>query len=439
MNQEVDVAVLGAGPAGVAAAIRLRRLGYSVLLVTGGGVRSRAIEGLSTRAHAHLQALELEHTVRSVQAQGTRGGTWAGTGIGVNIEYIIERAELDRALSLDAAANEVLRCEELAVTVEKAGALWRISTRSAKFLCRAVVDARGRRSSRPLMKGPSLIALSQPLRTQAGAAARTVILPVESGWCWFAATGQGAAVLQWITASARLQIERASLSRAVLDHMGRVQEYVRGCEHVTVAGSPIARAATARIQVPAPNEGHVRAGDAVVACDPLSGHGLYEALRSAGLAAAAVHTHLSDESPAVWEGIARFLLESSQELWATAMTAASAFYESQAVCTPTPFWVETAEAYATLRARPPQREACRVESRPVLNGSLIETRAVVVTAERPRGVWQVDTVELASLIDFLHHEPAAGIERAACQLDRQPAAVANALRWLKTHGLLERL
>ena len=49
----VEVAVLGAGPAGVATACALRRLGHTVTLFGGG--RERGLEGLSARALAELQ------------------------------------------------------------------------------------------------------------------------------------------------------------------------------------------------------------------------------------------------------------------------------------------------------------------------------------------------------------------------------------------------
>ena len=64
-------------------------------------------------------------------------------------------------------------------------------------------------------------------------------------------------------------------------------------------------------------------------------------------------------------------------------------------------------------------------------------RRVAVTRERPRGVWQVDQVELARLAEFLLAEPAADVAQAARHLSGPAAAVANAVGWLRVHGLLE--
>jgi hypothetical protein len=181
----------------------------------------------------------------------------------------------------------------------------------------------------------------------------------------------------------------------------------------------------------------LRAGDAAVSMEPLSGHGLYEALSSAGAASAAAHTHLEGHS---WEPVERFLAERARERWRIGIARAAGFYQQQAAATPTPFWRHCAGAYAELleSRAPAERPQGGWQLRPVLNGSVIEMRRVAVTQERPRGVWQIDQVELARLEEFLLAEPAADVAEAARHLARAPAAVANAVGWLRAHGLLQR-
>ena len=89
-------------------------------------------------------------------------------------------------------------------------------------------------------------------------------------------------------------------------------------------------------------------------------------------------------------------------------------------------------------ASPAGRPESVWQVRPVLNGSVIEMRRVAVTQERPRGVWQIDGVELAGLKEFMLAQPAAGVAQAARHLAHPPAAVASAAGWLRAHGLLER-
>jgi len=202
-------------------------------------------------------------------------------------------------------------------------------------------------------------------------------------------------------------------------------------------GEPHARAASARLSAAvAPAPGYLRAGDAAVSMEPLSGHGLYEALSWAGAASAAAHTHLEGHG---WEPIERFLTERACERWCAGIARAAGFYQEQAAATPTTFWRHCAAAYAELleSGAPMERPKGDWQLRPVLNGSVIELRRVAVTRERPRGVWQVDQVELARLEEFLLAKPAADVAQAARYLARPPAAVANAVGWLRAHGLLK--
>lgn len=336
MRPEVDVAVLGAGPAAVAAAIGLKKLGHSVMLL--GVARNVAIEGMSWRAHALLMALGLEGAAGVARGPGKRGGTWAGVAIGSNGEYIIERTEFDRAMTLDATSHSVVVRNEWVIAVERDGPAWCVRTRCGEIRCRAVVDARGRRVRRAAHRGPSLVAIAQRLEGIRPLCPQTLIYPADSGWCWFAADGQGSGVLQLVTSSAGLSATRSELARLLLACMPMVA--------AVPIGLPVARAATARMTPPSCEEGYVRAGDAAVACDPLSGHGLYEALRSARVASAAIHTYLARNT---WDAVERFLSETSQKLWESIVGAVTAFYQQQAACTPTPFWTQTARAYADLR------------------------------------------------------------------------------------------
>ena len=117
---------------------------------------------------------------------------------------------------------------------------------------------------------------------------------------------------------------------------------------------------------------------------------------------------------------------------------AALFYEQQAVHTPSAFWVRSAEAYAACQDvdQSAATGEPRIERRPVLNGSLIELRRVVVTAQSPRGVWRVDSVDLAELVDFLSATHTMDVEHIAQRFSCSPRAVAHAMQWLRTHGLL---
>jgi flavin-dependent dehydrogenase len=490
-----DIAVLGNGPAGIAAACHLRKLGYSVALFGRRPVKAN-IEGISPRAHELLTASGLEATSASVSIRAIRTGEWGGTPVALSREHIIDRSIFDQALWVDATAQGIVLHPHLVIAIEPHQHRWRVRTSTAEVECRAIIDARGRRSGRILDRGPHLIAITQRLGLLAPQNARTLIQPLPHGWCWFASDGHGTGVLQ-LTTTPKEVASQPNLSRHVLDCMPHIPALSEVSRRATPLGAPQARAATARHCAPSDAPGYLRCGDAVIAGDPLSGHGIYEALRSARLAAAAAHTYLDQDS---WTVVARFLTETAADRWHSTVTLTARFHQQQAVHTPTRFWTNTAAAYAALSAsaqptvesipasnspyaepglgskaprfgahplprstrierRPvsnaPRIEpqpassapgaerrlipnAPRIEQRPVLNGHRIEVHPVVVTPQRPRGVWQIDSVDLSRLLDFFHHQPTATITNAAQHLVREPSAITNAVKWLTAHGLLSR-
>jgi hypothetical protein len=180
------------------------------------------------------------------------------------------------------------------------------------------------------------------------------------------------------------------------------------------------------------------AGDAAMALDPLSGQGVYEAVRGARLAATAIQS--------VWAGgdarvAQRFVAERREEAWLHGVSVAAGFYRENESCGG--FWSETAAAYealltdrATIGGRLSAEGAARIERRPVLDEGRILEREVVVTAEHPRGVWQVAGVPLAALQGYLQAAEHASVDAAAVALDRAPAAVASAMNWLRERGPL---
>jgi len=430
----VEVAVLGAGPAAVGTACALRRLGHTVRLFGRG--RQRALEGLSVRARALLECYGLSFAAACATQPAERGGRWGGSPVSAGHEFIVDRTVFDRALREDAAAHGVCVDKEFALAIEPDARGFGVRTRSGTHRAGVVIDARGRRSGRSLARGPSLIALSQRLSAVPPSPPRTLICPLADGWGWFASDGAGGAVLQLIAAS-------RGLARTA-DPVQRLRECLRalqvcdsGLQGARLEGEPEARAASARLSAPPLTPGWLSVGDAAVAMDPLSGHGLYEALAWAGAASAAAHSYLEGQS---WETVERFLAERACERWHAGIALASGFYAQQAVATPTAFWRHCADAYAQLAGSraPAGPQEGYWQLRPVLNGSAIEMRRVVVTRERPRGVWQVERVELARLEEFLRAEPVADVARAAQHLARPPAAVAHAVGWLRAHRLLER-
>lgn len=429
MALRTEVAILGAGPAAVASACALHRLGHATVLI--GISRNSAVEGVSARTLTLLREYGLAAAAGSVRGPGERVGAWAGADLTGNSEYIVDRAQLDAALLADAASCGVRVLAEKVIRRDRIGALWQVHTERDRVDCDVVIDARGRRAQRESSKGPDLIAVSQRFRTRKTGKVLTRIEAIPQGWCWLATDGRGMTWLQVTTG------REPSLRAGLEQHLRRLVEAAPGVSGdlsgAVSSGAPIARAATQSLCAHADAPGLIRAGDAAVALDPLSGQGMYEALRSVTAVTAAARGFLSGE----WTPVARFMGERAREIWHRRSATAAQHYGLQAQQMPSPFWIEAAARYQSIQPKPPDAGGMRIDSRPVLNGSRIELRRVVVTPQSPRGVWKVDAVDLPDLIDFLDSTHTTDLERAARHLRCPPAAVARALKWLDMHGLLD--
>ncbi len=424
-----EIAILGAGPAAIATACALRRLGHEVLLI--GVPRNTAVEGVSQRTLGLLREHGLAAAADSVGGPGERVGSWGGIDVAGNSEYVVQRAEFDRALLADAAAMGVRICAERVVRYERLGALWRVHTKRNYVDCRVAVDARGRRAQRSPRRGPALIAVCQRLCTPRTGRVFTRLEAIAQGWCWLAADGRGMSWLQ-IT-SGREPSLRLGLDEHLRRLVATAPQVAADLSGAIATGAPIARAATPSLCTRPDEPGLIRAGDAAIALDPLSGQGMYEALRSVVAVTGAVRGYLSG----YWDPIAKFMAERTAELWQHSSLKAAHHYGQEAQKNPSPFWSEAAARYRAIQPAPPIPGGARIDWRPVLNSARIELRRVVVTPQFPRGVWQVDAVELPELLDFLRAARTTDVACAARRFGCPPAAAAHAMQWLSDHGLLE--
>jgi 2-polyprenyl-6-methoxyphenol hydroxylase-like FAD-dependent oxidoreductase len=427
----IDAIVVGAGPAGAATAIRLRGLGLAVALAS--RPRRGAVEGLSARSLELLARERLALAAASARGPFGRIGRW-GDGQPVHgREWLVDRAEFDAGLLQDAAAAGVRAVPPIA-SIEWRGAVARLrGADGSQWRSACVVDARGRHSGRLAAQGPRL--LSVAFRFAADAPAGTRLLPWADGWCWCAADGRGALIVQLVSTPARCR--RAGPDALLAQAVAALPELATLLRDAQAAAAPVLCAATARAAVPvAGGKLILRVGDADVALDPLSGQGIYEALAAASGAAAAVHTLLSGgDAGAVRE----FLAARTLELWQRTVAAAAVHYRANAQACASAFWLDAARGYeavsAAAAAAPPAALHAYIGMRPVLNGARIERRRVVLTPDRPRGLWQFRSVELAPLADALAAAPAATPADLATQLQRPAGDVAAAAHWLAQQAL----
>jgi flavin-dependent dehydrogenase len=144
------IAVIGAGPAGCAAAIRLARLGYAVQLVDGGGPgRPLALESASPALVPLLDALGVDANDAGVRpSTGTRV-RWAAATETIDAGspgLRVERALFDAALRRSAAqAGAVLLSARARPPQRGAGGGWQVELHDGRCLGAAgLVLATGR-------------------------------------------------------------------------------------------------------------------------------------------------------------------------------------------------------------------------------------------------------------------------------------------------------
>src|SRR5437868_5281808 len=116
------ILILGAGPAGAAVALGLRRLGYPVTLVSDWR-RFAALEGVSVRVLDALRGAGLIHALDDAMLPSQRQVSWNAQQHAQNIEYLLDRPRFDRGLREDLrlAGVELIEGRVLAVHSEVSG------------------------------------------------------------------------------------------------------------------------------------------------------------------------------------------------------------------------------------------------------------------------------------------------------------------------------
>ena len=442
-----DVLIIGAGPAGSVVAARLAAAGARVALV---GAAARAgWEGLSRRSLALLTEEGLEHPSGVIHGPLPRSGEWGGRRV-EGLEWLVERRALADGLRARARAAGVDERRDTVTSLQWEGGQWWGRTRGGEtFAAPQVIEACGRRGLE--RRGPLLLAVGRQFRTKVRAASGTPPAPgthihcTDFGWCWWAvraevlwvqvvgrprgAGGASTVPSAWITAAAA---QLPALARALEGALPEGDLVARPAH----ARLGLARVRPTRLFRHAPATTRWRVGDAALALDPLSGQGVYEALRGARLVATAVQSvlHGGDAPPAH-----RFVAERQEESWISGVRAAGSFYRENDARSP--FWSQTAAAYERLLPRPAPAAALsapRVERRPVLCDGRFEERDVIVTAQHPRGVWHLADVPLVSLKGYLESAEHATVSGAAAVVERPAAAVASAIHWLQQTGCVAR-
>lgn len=397
---EPHIVVLGAGPAGAATAIGLRRLGYPVTVVSDWR-RFAAVEGVSQRVLEGLRHAGLGGALSEAAMPATRQVRWNGEHLQMNQEFLLDRQRFDRALRADLARagvtlvegriREVARAEGHQVRLDDGQML------QAEFL----VEARGRQA--PLaadrMRGPETISLLNVWHDAPGAPA-SAVESLDDGWSWMARLADGRCYWQ-ITLDAQGVPTKAALPEycATWRRASALVAELFGAQAMEPA-QVHARSSTAILAGECVGDDWIRVGDAAMAVDPLSGNGIFQSLSSALQAPVVINTLLRRPERAA---LARqFHQQRVEQLFMRFARIGRDFYGQEQTRAGLPFW-------ARRRGWPDAQplhlaadwQSVQVARRPVLRDGFMDEAEVVVTADQPLGVWHLQGVELAPVVRAL--------------------------------------
>lgn len=293
--ESLDVAVLGAGPAGLAAAMRCVDAGLSVAILgpcrtnrppTSLNSESEPVESLHPGVESVLRTLGCEDALAAA-SMGRYGGVWTGDrydALGSDENgrwqgYHISRSQFDQALLRRALQlGSDWRPDARVVGLSSFGDRTLILTAVGEpCMARFVIDASGRQGVAGRRLGLEAIELSEPLIAQTGRLrspdARPAELqspsftPLVSGWLWVAPQEDG-------------QFTYTSVSRP--------RHRIPTPPHASGPTTPILRPRVAnvtwRIFRPVVTDSVLLAGDAAAVLDPAAGQGVLTALWSGAMA-----------------------------------------------------------------------------------------------------------------------------------------------------------
>ena len=336
----LDVAIIGAGPAGVASALSLKQLAPDARIALFRRLRTlqrRPVESLVPAARKTLADLGCWEAFKAEafpESFGSRA-VW-GSDEPYENEFLyslhgcgwhVNRARFDSML-LRCARAAGIEVHEAGGKSPAAGFTVDASGRSAVF---ATQQGAVRRASDGLVGVFAELEISKPCDTY------TLIEAQEDGWWYSAPTGELIAIAAWMSDA---DLVRQGMWRepgyflATLTRAKFTSARFRGAR---VLHKPVVHAAQSQCLQPVAGPDWVAAGDAAMTVDPLSSQGILNALRLGRLASFVAFDHLQGR---VSHERYRQLLTKE---YAAYDNTRRGFYSVEQRWRQAPFWIRRAE------------------------------------------------------------------------------------------------
>lgn len=305
--ERYDVAVLGGGPAGAAAALSLRQLRPALRVAIVEASRStawRVGETLSPGCRELLAGLGCwERFLRQgfLESFGTRA-VWGGDEA-YDHEFLfsargsgwhVDRVRFDAMLGAAAqAAGAETLAEARFAGAERSDGGWKLALRRTGVVERIeaswVIDATGRSAAFALRQGARRLAADRLV----GVAVRfrapqsdpsTLVEAQPDGWWYSAATPESGLVVVWMSDADLVRRQGLSNGPRWFEQLARSRHTAARVEGAIAEGGPILRAAGSQRLSHFGGDGWLAAGDAACTFDPLSSQGILKALRTGKIA-----------------------------------------------------------------------------------------------------------------------------------------------------------
>ncbi|PFH10279.1 flavin-dependent dehydrogenase [Collimonas sp. PA-H2] len=348
--------IIGAGPAGLCAALRLQQLGYRVVLIERSAAwpRPQIGEALTPGVKNIIdfldanQALEkVPHLTRLPTRLSWRSRT-AETVVHADAA-VVDRSALDAALLQLAIARgvEVHQPASLDSVAGSAGD-WRLvfSTPGAvhQVHARMILDAHGRQSSQPrqLLCAPRLSAMWAEIAESdipSELAHVTQVEALEQGWLWGTRLPDRRYRIMLLSDPVTSRQLSSSRPESWLRHNCSASSLFASVAQQPLCSPLQMCVATPYVAIDSWQDGRLKLGDAAFALDPISSSGVEKAMRFSLQAAIAIHTLLQAGNAAQRTLAHDFYRQRLIETHARHHFWTAAYYK-QAWCSQQPFWQE---------------------------------------------------------------------------------------------------
>jgi flavin-dependent dehydrogenase len=441
-TETTPIVILGAGPAGGAVALGLKKLGYTNITVVGEARPFCAMEGVSERVVEGLRGAGFKYALEKLPQPSARFVTWNGVTSQANTERLIDRAAFDAAILMDLAMQGIHVVQGRANEVVSTPAGHKISVDSSGHSIQMeagfLVEARGRAAPSAKLKrlrGAETVSILQYWEGEPGER-QSAVQSFTDGWAWMAADGKGRRYLQltFDVASSMLP-EKSRLAEFCIEKLKTLEQAQPYLANAASTGEMHARSSTPILCQEAVGDNWIRVGDAAMAVDPLSGNGIFQALSSSLQAPAVINTLLREPEKAPLAQ--RFHQLRVTELFFRFARIGRDFYAMEAQWSYQSFW----DARAQWPDNQPMHQQpditkLQVKTLPVVNKGLIEAVDVVTSPDQPLGVWHLNGIPLAPIVMAYQSSPDdLAVVQEQCldmQLDAQQQR--QVLQWLMGHG-----